>query len=281
VSEQHAGQSGPCAGCGRWITVPATGRDAEPAAPALPSARPSTPGWIVALVLVGGIAALCLCGGGVFLVPVLERTRAAARGTECASNLNTISVAMHQYQQRYGTFPPAYVVDENGRPKHSWRALLLPFLDPGLAGQYNYDEPWDGPNNRRLAARTPSVYRCPSESPTSPSGTTSYVVIDRHGAIFDGVKASSFADITDGTSSTILVVEASEAAIPWMEPRDLRPGDTSMMMHVDDYGIDSQHPGGSYVLMADGSTHFLSSSTTAQEIEGMVTAAGGESVTLP
>ena len=122
----------------------------------------------------------------------MQAGREAGRRTVCTNNLKTIGLAMQQYQQQHGTFPPGYVSDENGRPKHSWRVLLLPYLDPGLAGQYNYDEPWDGPNNRRLAGQMPDVFRCPSESPgAAPSGnTTSYVVINSPGTIFDGMNAA-------------------------------------------------------------------------------------------
>jgi prepilin-type processing-associated H-X9-DG protein len=161
-------------------------------------------------------------------------------------------------------------------------ALLLPYLDPGLARQYDFDEPWDGPNNRRLAGQMPSVFSCPSESDApSKRTTTRYVVINGPGAIFDGVKASGFADIRDGSMNTLLVVEAAEAEIPWMEPKDLNLGAMNLMLHSEDLGISSHHPGGANVVMADGSVHFLPSSMPAQEVQSLVTAAGGEPVTPP
>ena len=34
---------------------------------------------------------------------------------------------------------------------HSWRVLLLPYLDRSdLYKAYDFTEPWDGPNNRKL-----------------------------------------------------------------------------------------------------------------------------------
>jgi len=213
----------------------------------------------------------------------MQAGREAGRRTVCTNNLKTIGLAMQQYQQQHGTFPPGYVSDENGRPKHSWRVLLLPYLDPGLAGQYNYDEPWDGPNNRRLAGQMPDVFRCPSESPgAAPSGnTTSYVVVNSPGAIFDGMNACGLAEITDGIFNTLLVVEAADSNIPWMEPRDLNLGQMNLMLGATDFGIASRHPNGANVLMADGTVHFLPSSTPPQEIQGLVTRAGGESVVVP
>ncbi len=289
VADQYSGQTGPCVGCGGLITIPGAplGASQDIAATQFPAAqfpvtqpgRSSTPGWVIALLVVGAVGGLCLCGGGVFLLPAMQAGREAGRRAVCGNNLSMIGLAMQQYQQQYGTFPPGYVADENGRPKHSWRVLLLPYLDPGLAGQYNYDEPWDGPNNSRLASQMPDVFRCPSDSPTG--NTTSYVVINSPGSIFEGANATGLAEIPDGVFNTLLVVEAADADIPWMEPRDKDLVQMNLMLDADDFGIASRHPNGAHVLMADGTVHFIPSSTPSQEIQGLVTRAGGESVVVP
>src|SRR5205807_8143584 len=49
--------------------------------------------------------------------------------TLCRWNLMQIGFALHQYHDEYGSFPPAYIADEQGRPIHSWRMLLLPYMD--------------------------------------------------------------------------------------------------------------------------------------------------------
>jgi uncharacterized protein DUF1559 len=68
-------------------------------------------------------------------------------------------VAVATYHDTYGTLPPAYIADAEGKPLHSWRVLLLPFLEQReLYEQYDFDEPWDGPNNRKLLAQRPSVF---------------------------------------------------------------------------------------------------------------------------
>jgi prepilin-type processing-associated H-X9-DG protein len=282
VADQYAGQSGPCAGCGQLITIPGTPAGVvQTVLPPAPGRAP-TSGWVIALVVVGAILGLCVCGGVPLLLPAVQKTREAGARAGCMNNLRTIGMAMQQYQQQHGTFPPAYIADSNGRPKHSWRALLLPYLDPGLARQYDYNEPWDGPNNRRLSGQMPSVFACPSDD--APSGnrvTTSYVVISGPGAIFDGEKASGFASIQDGSMNTLLVVEAAEAEIPWMEPRDLNLAQINLMLTSEELGISSHHPKGANVVMADGTVHFLPSTTPAQELHGLVTAAGGEPVTPP
>ena len=47
----------------------------------------------------------------------------------CRNNLKQLALAMHMYHEQHGSFPPAYVADENGTPMHSWRVLLLPYLE--------------------------------------------------------------------------------------------------------------------------------------------------------
>ena len=80
----------------------------------------------------------------------------------CANNMKRIALALRNYHTAYGCFPPAYVADKNGRPMHSWRVLILPFLkeDP-LYKQYKFSEPWDGPNNKKLIAVRVMFYTCP------------------------------------------------------------------------------------------------------------------------
>ena len=101
---------------------------------------------------------------------------------------------MHEYQQKYGCFPPAFIPDENGKPKHSWRMLILPFLGKdGLYKKYRFDEPWNGPHNKELAARMPAVYRCPTYADflgdETTSSLTSYAMIVGPHAVSDGPTA--------------------------------------------------------------------------------------------
>ncbi|WP_410969410.1 hypothetical protein, partial [Salmonella sp. SAL04284] len=49
---------------------------------------------------------------------------------------------------------------------------------------------------------------------------STYRVYHGPGAAFDGVDGRTFAEITDGTSNTLLVVESNDA-VPWTKPDDL------------------------------------------------------------
>jgi hypothetical protein len=91
-----------------------------------------------------------------FLLPAVRSARGAAYRSHCSSNLKQIALALHNYHDTFGAFPPAYVADESGKPMHSWRVLILPFLESSpLYDKYRFDEPWDGPNNRQLLKHMP------------------------------------------------------------------------------------------------------------------------------
>jgi Protein of unknown function (DUF1559) len=68
-------------------------------------------------------------------------------------------LAVANYHETYGCFPPAYLANRDGKPMHSWRVLILPFLaQQELYRAYNFDEPWNGPNNRNLESRIGNIY---------------------------------------------------------------------------------------------------------------------------
>lgn len=58
---------------------------------------------------------------------------------------------MHEYQHKHGRLPPAVVHGPEGKPLHSWRVLLLPFIgQEALYKQFKLEEPWDSPHNLSL-----------------------------------------------------------------------------------------------------------------------------------
>jgi prepilin-type processing-associated H-X9-DG protein len=94
------------------------------------------------------------------------------------------------------------------------------------------------------------------------------------GALFEGGKGTALADITDGTSNTLMVVEAEEA-VPWTKPDDL-PFDPAAVPSL--FGAGSRHPGGFNTLFADGSVRFIKTTIELQTFRALITRAGGEVV---
>lgn len=278
VADQYAGQSGPCAGCGQVIAVPAPG-----SLPAYPAPRKSSGTSTLVVVLVASLGVLVVCGGilAALLLPAVQASREVARRAQCTNNLRQIGVALHMYHQTYGCFPPAYVADKNGKPMVSWRVLILPFLEQdGIYKQYKLNEPFDSPSNRRFANVMMPVFQCPSEAMTP--GNTSYVMIVGPRTISNGTGSRKMAEITDGTSNTIMIIEVANSGINWLEPKDLKFEDLAKMgAGPGASGISSQHPGAVNVLMCDGSVRTVSTYTAPQQLQAAATIDGNEPVTLP
>ena len=206
----------------------------------------------------------------------VHQAREAARASQCLCNLCMIKLALLNYHEANGSFPPAYVADADGKPMHSWRVLILPYLEHNpLFATYNMAEPWDGPNNRKLLDLRPNVYDCPSRG--AGRGLTSYVAIVGPGTAFPGSKTTKLGDIHDGPGRTILVAEVSNVDIAWTEPRDLDA--QTMSWVIDDPSrpsLSSPHAEGPAVVFADSSYRRLGTYHPLEALKAMTTINGGE-----
>jgi hypothetical protein len=175
------------------------------------------------LLVEQGVMVAITCVLAVCLMSAFRYAKERSHRARCPNNLKQIAIALQLYHDEYGSLPPAYMADASGKPIHSWRILLLPFLEhEPLYKQYRFDEPWDGPNNRKLHDRYLEVYTCPEQFRQAPRDRdTSYVVVVGPQTAFPGERCVSFGDIRDGTTTTVLVVEIKNSGIHWMEPRDL------------------------------------------------------------
>ncbi len=210
------------------------------------------------------VALLCFCLIGV-LMPAVQTAREAGSHITCLNNLKQIVIALHSYHDQYGSFPPAYITDENGQPKHSWRVLLLPFLEEqALYDKYDFDEPWNGPNNSKLVDSMPSIYSCPSATHDL-QGQTSYVAIVGPHTAWPGASARTVSEITDGTTNTVLVLECNDQNTQWLEPQDLELSVALEVLASEDMAAAGNHKSegffyryyhGRNMAMADGSVRF-------------------------
>ncbi len=156
------------------------------------------------------------------LAPEILRARSRARQMQSMNNLKQIGLAMHNYAAANGRFPAAVLKGKNGDGKHShsWRVAILPYLgEKALYDAYNFDEPWDSEHNQEVTAKMPAAYR----HPTQPKDSTDsgYFVFTGNTTAFrttgDGVR---FRDMIDGTSNSLLAVEAKRK-IHWAKPQDI------------------------------------------------------------
>ena len=237
----------------------------------------------------GLFAAVFVCGVVFFVLfrvlwPAVEATLESGRRTTCTSNLKFIGMAMIHYHDAFGCFPPAYVTGPDGKPAHSWRVLLLPYLGfKGVYTLYDFNEPWDGPNNSRLAGMMPDgmvgtpIYSCPSDRTHRRNGETNYVMITGPGTMFENGKAPKEREILDGSENTIIVVEMAESGIRWTEPRDLEFDKMSFRINDPTQpSISSRHPLGALVVRANASAHFLRSDTDPAVVRALITHDAGD-----
>jgi prepilin-type N-terminal cleavage/methylation domain-containing protein len=210
-----------------------------------------------------------------FLLPPVPVAREAARRMQCLNNLKQIVIAFHNYHDEYGSFPPVYTIDENGKPLHSWRVLILPYIEQAaLYKKIRLDEPWDSEYNRQFHSEAPSIFRCPSCYPReslpvpAPAGSF-YSVIDGAEAAFFGSQAKSTIS-KEQQNNTIFLVER-RMPVNWMSPSGEITFETACKgINVDAMGISSYHPGGSIVALGDGSVHFYSDSTDNETLRKML-----------
>ena len=206
-------------------------------------------------------------------VPI-RQVRELARRSQCTNNLKQIALAMHNYHDAYRTFPPAYSKGTDGKPLLSWRVHILPYLEQkSLYDEFHKDEPWDSEHNKSLISRMPAVYACPSGSRTlAKEGKTTYLTPRGPATIFPGAEAFGIKDVLDGTSNTILVVDASDAAaVTWT-----KPDDWDIAVELKPQGLFGHHLKGTNFGLADGSVQFLKETITPKLLHDLTTRNGGE-----
>jgi hypothetical protein len=192
-------------------------------------------------------------------------------------NLQRLAIGMHNYHDARGCFPPAAITDKAGKPLLSWRVAILPYIgEDDLFKQFKLDEAWDGPNNRKLLARMPAVYAPPLQPAGWEPNTTYYQVFTGEQTLFEPGKPMGIANVTDGTSNTLLIVEAFEP-VPWTKPDDLSYSPKGKLPALGGIFHD-----GFQAVMADGRTgRFLPRNIAPATLRALITPNGGELVTPP
>ncbi len=221
---------------------------------------------LVVIAIIGIVVALLLPGDR-------RGVRGSSRQLQCKNNLRTIGLSLHNYHEDYGSFPPAITYDEEGRPLHSWRTLILPYLDHApLYESIDLSKPWDHPDNAAAAKACPPAFRCPSAA-RLPENCTTYVGIVSTTGCFHPTESRSEDDISDPSEKTLMVIEVSEDdAVPWMSPQD-SDGGWVLGFSPD---VKLPHEGGVVALFGDGSVQFLSAELPDETRRSMLTIAGDD-----
>jgi hypothetical protein len=208
---------------------------------------------------------------GVTLLDSIQRVRSAAARTQSANNLKQIALAMHNFHDTYGAFPPHAIYGKDGKALLSWRVQILPFIEQdNLYKQFHLDEPWDSPHNKKLLEVMPKVFAVPVDEKAVKAHETHYLGFVGKGAFFTGKKGIRIADILDGTSNTILVVEAAKS-VPWTKPDDL-PFEAGKPLPK----LGAFWPNGFQAAFCDGSVRMLRKTISEKTLRAAITINGGE-----
>ncbi len=200
-----------------------------------------------------------------------------------SNNLKQMSLAMinnadtNQGRLPGGVPPGPKAGGPKARPQLSWRVELLPYLEQGnLYRQFNLDEPWDSPTNKRLIPLMPKVYAHPKADPKwAQDGMTVYRVFTGPQCAFSAESAQGGnypGSIPDGTSNTIMIAEAADPVI-WTKPDELEYDANKPLPKLGQY-----FSSGYQVAMFDGSTYRISTRyrSARKHVRAAITSNGGE-----
>ncbi|MFO0875903.1 MAG: DUF1559 domain-containing protein [Gemmataceae bacterium] len=195
-----------------------------------------------------------------------------------ANRMKEIGLAMHNYHAPFNGFPSAMRFDKKGkRAGLSWRVAILPYLEQdALYKKFRLDEPWDSPHNKKLIAEMPAIYR-PADAKLAAAGKTRLVAPlgDKVFLPRENTKRT-LASIRDGTSNTIMMVEADDDhAVIWTKPDDLEVDLKKPLA-----GLAMRAPEAFLVLLGDGTVRFLRKSIKTETAAALFTVAGGEVVDI-
>ncbi len=209
------------------------------------------------------------------LLPAVQAAREAARRNQSSNNLKQIILALLNYEDAKHHFPARANFDAAGKPLLSWRVHILPFLEEEeLYKQFHLDEPWDSDHNKKLIDKMPAVYQHPGFDSPSP-GLILYQAVVGPGCAFEGNEGTTLQSFTDGTSQTIVVVEAAKSkAVPWTKPEDWQMDPKNPLN-----GLGGIFAGGVFnAVFADGHVDGISESIDPAIFRALLTRNGGEAI---
>lgn len=233
-------------------------------------------------------------------------------------------------------YPTATNPNDASLHLHSFASLILPFIEQGaLYKKVNYNVSALDPANRAVAALVLPFYRCPSfygkdfstdplyvSAPPTGVGFAQFAIrnyvcmgaktvvglsgaVPAEGTMYPG-SHTKIRDITDGTSSTIIIAETrDQGSAVWIDGTSAsvaaqwcditRPdfaGQSSSVNYTPYfqggifpnsigqlYGPSSNHGTGAFHLLGDGSVQFINESIDFNLYDGLVSRNGSEIVT--
>ena len=223
------------------------------------------------------------------------------------NNLRQVVLGINNYAAQYNQLPPHVLLDPDGKPIHSWRTLVTPYL-AGVNQFYRWDESWDGPFNIRLArgldvhieptpldefgeplTKTmgpydgPIDYAWPFRPVDVPGGKSDFHIrffaIVGDATAWPDNRSMTLNDICDGIANTVLLAESHTLDALWSQPIDLQFDQMTFAINASaGRGISSPRKLGPLVAFADGTVLHLNPRTPEDLVRALLTANGGETI---
>lgn len=144
------------------------------------------------------------------IIPVIQRIRVAAARAQSANNLKQIALALHNYHDVYGALPPG-----NDANHFSVAARILPYIEQdNLYKTIDFKKPSDDTANATARGAILKVFLDPQDGApplVDGAGSTNYLFnagskpgLEGNDGVFYQDSKIKFADITDGTSNTLM-----------------------------------------------------------------------------
>jgi hypothetical protein len=227
---------------------------------------------LIGKIALGMVAVLLLIA---LLLPLQRGGGGPARRNMCINKLRQVAMALENYESANGTLPPAYTVDAEGNRLHSWRTLILPFIEESpLFETIDLSRPWDDPANAEARKAVVHLYSCPSA--VHAEGLTTYQAIVGPDCVFSGSVPRALSEIAGGPENAMVVIEVdSDRAVHWMSPHDTAED------VVLGYGPDSKtnHPRIILAAFLDGHVELLPLDSAPEKRRARMTIDGGVSTT--
>jgi prepilin-type processing-associated H-X9-DG protein len=206
------------------------------------------------------------------LLPAVRTSGEAARRSQCQNNLKQIALALQAYESVYHCLPPACTVDASGRPLHSWRTLILPYLEHlPLYEKIDLSKPWDDPVNRAAYETAVAPYRCPSAA-AAPRHTT-YLAVVGPNSCLRAAAPRRLAEITDEHGLALMVIDVDAGhAVHWMSPTDA--SEQLVLSFAEAKPL--SHPGGAQAAFVDGHVEFLGENIAPARLRALNSIAGND-----
>jgi prepilin-type processing-associated H-X9-DG protein len=198
--------------------------------------------------------------------------------SQCQNNIRQLVLALLNYEAENGHLPPPFTTDANGKPMHSWRVLILPYIEgQQVFDQIDFTKPWNHPDNLRLADKMPAVFSCPSAVSSVPPYTTAYVAVTGGETVWGD--SITFGSIRDGASQTVLLIESEARRTHWMAPADVLLDEIVPMSPTgESMFLRGFHKGRGNAAFCDGSVRALSDDMDASVLRALLTRDGGETI---